>query len=184
MSKSTELVVRDTASTELDQTRRDRRPTKPRRAGLWVLIAIVAVVAIAGVALIGNALHWLEPTGQLSAGATDVPVGGPRAVDPSAPAPVIGDFVVTPEAAECSDDRGGATAPLSFSWDSSDADRAWIGIGTSDASISPTAEVPLESDGWTEIQFACFSSEENYTLTVQGPGGTTSATITVFRSMI
>ncbi len=180
MSKSTELVVRDAASTELESTRRDRRETKPpRKVGLWVLLSIVAVAVIAGVAVIGNALHWLEPTGQLSAGTTDAPVGGERAVDPSAPAPVIGDFAVSPETAECSDDRGGATAPLSFSWTSTDADRAWIGVGTSDASISPTAEVPVSSDGWTDLEYECFSAEQNYTLTVQGPGGTTSMIITV-----
>ena len=180
MDKSTDLVTLDATSTAVETTRRDRRSTKPpRRVGLWVLVAVLVLAVGSGVFLLGNAFGWLEPTGELSSGSVDEPVGGTRPVDASAPAPVIGAFSVTPEAAECTEDRGGATAPLSFSWDSTDADRAWIGVGTSDASISPTAEVPLSSDGWTEIEFECFSAEQNYTLTVQGPGGTTSSMITV-----
>lgn len=179
MNTSTDLV-----STSPEQN--EGGPVAPRpRKGLALLIGLVILAVVAAGAGVAVGYGWLAPTDSVAPEvAVDVPAEGAREIDPNAPAPVINDFAVAPEMAECADDHGGETAPLSFTWDSSDADRAWIGVGTSDASISPTAEVPLSSDGWTELAFECFLDSSDYTLTVQGPGGTTSVMITVQRALI
>lgn len=179
MNTTTDLVRAARESKELE-------PIAPRpRWRLAMIIGLLVLAVVAGGGFIAAGYGWLAPTGPAEPGvALDVPVDGAREIDPDAPAPVIADFAVTPAVAECADDHGGETAPLTFTWVSSDADRAWIGIGTSDASISPTAEVPVSSEGWTDLPFECFLDATDYTLTVQGPGGTTSVQITVQRTII
>ena len=176
---TTELAPVEKTSTEVEAI-----APRPRKR-LALLIGLVVLALVAGGVFVAAGYGWLAPIAPAEPGvALDVPVDGVREVDPDAATPVIGDFAITPAVAECADDHGGETAPLTFTWNSSDADRAWIGVGTSDASISPTAEVPLSSDGWTELEFECFLDSSDYTLTVQGPGGTTSVQITVQRTII
>lgn len=179
MNTTTDLVQPTRESKELE-------PSAPRpRKRLALLIGLIVLAVVAGGVFVAAGYGWLAPTAPAEPTiALDVPVDGVREIDPDAPAPVIGDFAIAPEVAECADDHGGETAPLTFTWSSSDADRAWIGVGTSDASISPTAEVPLSSDGWTDLEFECHLDSSDYTLTVQGPGGTTSVQITVLRTII
>ena len=101
---------------------------------------------------------------------------------PAAGAPVISSFAVQPEAAMCPDERD-SVVPLTFSWRSEGADRAWIGVNTSDASVQPTAEVATSTDGFTSVSFACRDADQVFTLTVQGAGGTVSSTIAVAREL-
>ncbi len=98
-------------------------------------------------------------------------------------APVIDAFAVSTTAAECTDDRS-ATVPLSFTWNTTGAGEAWIGVGTTDASAVPSAAVPPSSGGYTGLAFSCRDEEQLYTLTVRGPGGTTSSSVTVARSLL
>ena len=98
-------------------------------------------------------------------------------------APVIDAFAVSTTSAECADDRS-ATAALIFTWSATGADEAWIGVGTTDASAVPFAAVPPSSEGYTGLGFACREEEQLYTLTVRGPGGTTSTSVTVARSLL
>jgi hypothetical protein len=98
-------------------------------------------------------------------------------------APVIDAFAVSTTSAECADDRS-ATAALVFTWSATGADEAWIAVGTTDASAVPSAAVPPSSEGYTGLAFACREEEQLYTLTVRGPGGTTSTSVTVARSLL
>jgi hypothetical protein len=104
------------------------------------------------------------------------------AAPPAANAPVIDDFTVDPVVAACSDERE-STVPLRFSWSTSGADRAWIGVATSDASVQPTAEVATDDAAYTGVSFACRDADQVFTLTVQGSGGTTSRTIAIPREL-
>ncbi len=104
------------------------------------------------------------------------------AAPPAASAPAIDDFSVDPVVAVCSDDRE-STVPLRFSWSTSGADRAWIGVATSDASVQPTAEVPTDATAYTDVSFACRDAEQVFTLSVQGSGGVTSRTIAIPREL-
>ncbi len=106
----------------------------------------------------------------------------PAPAPPVEGAPVIAAFAVQPETAVCPDERD-SVVPLTFSWRSEGADRAWIGVATSDASVQPTAEVSTATDGFTSISFACRDADQVFTLTVQGAGGTVSRTIAVARDL-
>ena len=100
----------------------------------------------------------------------------------SAKTPVISAFSVEPAVAACPDDRA-STVPLTFSWTTAGAERAWIGIATSDAAAQPAAEVDLTSAGFSELAFACSVADQVFTLTVQAAGGTVSETIAIPREL-
>ncbi|MEX0153498.1 hypothetical protein [Microbacterium sp. LMI1-1-1.1] len=120
-----------------------------------------------------------------SASPSTAPEAAPEAAAPpvaaSAAAPTIPVFEADTVAVSCPDERE-STVPLTFRWSSDGAERAWIGIATSDASVQPFAEVPLTADGYTDIAYACRDADQVYTLTVQGSGGTTSSTVAVSRA--
>lgn len=107
-------------------------------------------------------------------------VAPPAPVEPADGAPTITRFTVEPAEALCPDERA-STVPLTFAWDSEGGERAWIGAGTTDASLQPTAEVALSAEGYADISFACSDADQVFALTVTGPGGTTSSTIAVPR---
>lgn len=124
------------------------------------------------------------PSGPASS--TEPPTAGdaPGNTGASAPAsPLIGAFAVSTTSAQCADDRS-ATAALTFTWSATGADDAWIGVGTTDASVVPSAAVPVSSDGYAGLAFDCREEEQLYTLTVRGPGGTTSSSVSVTRSLL
>ncbi|MFL2000161.1 hypothetical protein [Microbacterium sp. A1-JK] len=122
-----------------------------------------------------------SPTGPPADGDAPGSVGAPGPAESTAP--VIAAFAVSTTVAECADDRS-ATVPLAFTWTATGADEAWIGVGTTDASVVPSAAVPLSSDGYTELAFACGDEEQLYTLTVRGASGTTSSSVLVTRSLL
>ena len=122
-----------------------------------------------------------SPTEPTADGDAPGSVGAPGPAESTAP--VIAAFAVSTTAAECADDRS-ATVPLAFTWTATGADEAWIGVGTTDASVVPSAAVPLSSDGYTELAFACGDEEQLYTLTVRGASGTTSSSVLVTRSLL
>lgn len=115
-----------------------------------------------------------------AASAAPTPTAAPSA--PAQPTATISSFAVTPEIAACPDERG-STAPLTFTWESSGGERAWIGVGTNDASAQPFAEVSLTSSGYTDVVYECRGAEQLFTLTVQGPDGSVSSSLSVVREI-
>ena len=120
-----------------------------------------------------------------AAATTEPPASGAPPTAPAPPAagaPVISSFTVQPETVRCPDERD-STVPLIFSWRSEGAERAWIGVNTSDASVQPAAEVAASAEGYAGISFACRDADQIFTLTVQGSGGTVSSTIAIAREL-
>lgn len=176
----------------------DAAPAGRRR---WPILAGAGALIVAGVAI---GVWALVPPAQPGPGATTPPSAAspspsasasasaqaaePPAAPTSAPpaqnagpaAPVVEGFTVSSESVTCADERSDAS-PLTFSWSSTDATRAWIGIGTNDASVQPSAEVPLSASGYAEIAYDCRDPEQLFTLTVEGPGGRTSGSLSVTR---
>lgn len=84
-------------------------------------------------------------------------------------------------AVECPDDT--SSVPLTFTWASTGAERAWIGVGTNDAQANPFAEVPT-SGTFEDISFQCSNASEVYTVTLDDGAGTlTNATVTLVREL-
>ena len=206
-SPSTDLVVRETS--ELVATRKAEREEKKKRRMLGWLIGGGAAVVIAALVVSSITLGWFAPATTSDAGgpiappnsspsatpgATDAAAGGSTDAGAGAgettetepvgpPAPVVETFTLTPEVAECEDDRN-ATVPLSFSWTTTGADRGWFGEAVSDASLEPTAEIPTSAEGWSDVSFQCRYTERDFTITFEGPGGKTSYSVTVQRVLL
>jgi hypothetical protein len=124
-----------------------------------------------------------SPASEASTASAPASASAPSA-PPSVPTegPVISAFSVEPTVAACPDDRA-STVPLTFSWSSESAERAWIGVGTTDASAQPAAEVDLSSAGFSDLVFACSDADQVFTLTVQSGAGTVSETIAITREL-
>lgn len=172
-------------------------PRPPRRAALAVGSALVLggiALAIWAVTTTGSTSPEAQPPSVSTATvASTSPVAETSPASPPASAastpptvstggPVISAFSVEPTVAACPDDRD-STVPLTFSWTSEGAERAWIGIATSDASVQPAAEVGLSSAGFSGLVFACSDADQVFTLTVQGAGDTVSETIAITREL-
>ncbi len=182
------------------------RPASPHR-GRRAALAAGAALVVGGIALTVWALTTTGASAPQAPSSSDVAVSpAPTTVTPStsvpstsssapsAPSaastpppagsdvPVIGAFAVVPTVAACPDDRA-STVPLTFTWSSEGADRAWIGIGTTDASVQPAAEVDPNTSGFSGLTFACSDADEVFTLTVRGAGGTVSETIAITREL-
>jgi len=196
----------------LDSDRDDASAPPENRTRRRAAVAIGALLVVAGIALAiwaiaaavrapeGQNVPVTAPSATAAASpaqTTVAPSAAPSAtavaepsasiapvapVPPAADAPVISSFTVQPEVAVCPDERD-SVVPLTFSWRSEGADRAWIGVNTSDASVQPTAEVATSTDGFTSVSFACRDADQVFTLTVQGAGGTVSSTIAVAREL-
>lgn len=173
-------------------------PASPRRRRRTA-IAIGSALVVGGVALAVWAVTATgtaapeTPSAPAVAASAPVPTSAapvssvPASVASTPPAastadPVISSFSVEPTVAACPDDRA-STVPLTFSWTSEGAERAWIGVGTTDASAQPAAEVDLASGGFSGLAFACSDTDQVFTLTVQGGGATVSETIAITREL-
>lgn len=173
-------------------------PLPRRRAVIAVGSALVVggvALAVWAVASTGSTAPAAQPTSPVTGSTASTAPSGASAAGSSVPAPaastppsafeegpMISAFSVEPTVAACPDDRA-STVPLTFSWTSDGAERAWIGVGTSDASAQPAAEVDLSSDGFTGLAFACGDADQVFTLTVQGAGRTVSETIAMTREL-
>lgn len=117
-----------------------------------------------------------SPTPEPGTSVTAAPVA------PGESGPAITSFTVSPVTAHCRDERAG-TMPLTFAWTSEGAERAWIGVGTTDASLQPYAEVALADAAYTGLTFACNTPQKVFTLTVEGEAGRTSRSVMVTRQL-
>lgn len=165
----------------------DTGGTRKRRWLMWgaiiVILVLVVGLVIALFALNGSDSNP-EPTTtatQSTAPTQEPAPPAPPAPDPTQPveeqeAPVITAFDVTPTSVVCT---GGESIPLTFTWSSTDATEGWIGVGTNDAQAAPYDSVSPGGGSYSDIAFQCGQDSQTYALTVSGPGGTVSQSITV-----
>ena len=102
-----------------------------------------------------------------------------------APEPVVATFTsFTPAdgtAVLCDGDN--LTTPLEFAWTSDDAERAWIGQGTTNAKNDPTSKVD-PSGTYSKFEFSCEVESQVYTVTLESADGElTSQSVTLVRQL-
>jgi hypothetical protein len=66
---------------------------------------------------------------------------------------------------------------VTVQWSTTGGTKAWFGIQTSDAEANPYGSVDLS--GSVTVNYPCTEATQLYTITVEGPGGKTSRSITV-----
>jgi hypothetical protein len=110
--------------------------------------------------------------------------GGEAPPPPANPAPVITSFggtnaVICPTPSEAPVPGQGSAEPptVSLSWTGTGADSAFFGIGTEDAQAEPYSGVGVNDS--IAVDFQCPQASQIYTITLVGPGGATSRTVTV-----
>ncbi|MET0992163.1 MAG: hypothetical protein ABWX66_07190, partial [Lacisediminihabitans sp.] len=82
--------------------------------------------------------------------------------------------------AGCSSDSGDVA--LTFTWGSTDAKTAYIGVGTTDAKQNPYASNLPPTDTYTELNYDCSLESQVYTVTLENAAGlTTNRTVTITR---
>lgn len=167
-------------------------PDEGRRSRRWLVWGAIIVIVLLVIALV-IALFALNgsgedpaPTTTTSASATTEPTEvapappAPPAPEPSEPeqqaAPEITAFEVSPTTVDCT---AGGSVPLVFTWSSIDATEGWIGVGTNDAQAAPFDQISPGGGSYSGISFQCGTEQQTYALTVSGPGGTVSQTVTV-----
>lgn len=81
----------------------------------------------------------------------------------------------------CPDDA--SEVPLTFSWTSTDAERAWIAAGETDARANPDEEVD-PSGTYRDLVFDCSRETEIYTVSLENPqGDLTNQSVTLRRAL-
>ena len=183
--------------------RGDARPTaidRPSRAPMIALIVIGALlVAALAIYLISVASRSDRPapiagtSASATPSATPTPTATPSATPTPtptptptvAPEPVVATFTsFTPAdgtAVLCDGDT--LTTPLEFTWTSDDAERAWIGQGTTNAKNDPTSKVD-PSGTYSKFEFSCEVESQVYTVTLESADGElTSQSVTLVRQL-
>jgi hypothetical protein len=85
-----------------------------------------------------------------------------------------------PSSAQCAE--GEDNAPLSFSWSSDTAVRAYLGVGTQNAALNPTVSDLPPTATYDDLEFDCAVASQVYTVTLEDELGTlASRTVTVTR---
>lgn len=124
---------------------------------------------------------------------TPTPTPTPSATVPPPPPPSnateINSFTVSNQTVHCNTEAPNPSPqPISFSWDTSNADTVYFGVNTNDASQGPLFDnLPQDGNsqddfpaGYNDFEYPCPSEQTQYTLTVVGPGGAkASKTVTV-----
>ena len=164
---------------------------KKKRTLMWWLIGIGAALLITLVVLLimlfgGADEPAVAPTPtETSASPTPEPEPSeepePTPTETVAPPPVTGPTFATfsaPSNAEC--EEGDDEAPLSFSWSSSDATTAYIGVGTQNAALNPTFSDLPPTATFDELSYDCGVASQVYTVTLEdAEGRLTSNTVTI-----
>jgi hypothetical protein len=166
--------------------------TEKSKAPLYWLIGIGAALLIAIVILLIVLLGGdddeqpvTEPTTSEtpieSPTPSETPIAEPEeTVAPPAPAsPTFATFSA-PSSAECQD--GEEQIPLTFTWSSTDAVRAFIGVQTTNAKDSPFASDLPPTHTFTNITYNCQQDSQVYTVTLEDAAGALAhETVTVTR---
>jgi len=155
-------------------------------AALLVAIVILLIVMFGGD---GDEQPVAEPTSSETPSVTPTPSETPSAepepepeetVAPPPPAsPTFATFSA-PSSADCQD--GEEQIPLTFSWSSTDAARAFIGVATTNAKDSPFASDLPPTHTFTELEYNCQDASQVYTVTLEDAAGALAhETVTVTR---
>ena len=170
-------------------------PPKNNRTLLYWLIGIGAVLLVAVIALLvwlfagdgaGDAQPTATPTPSATPAETPTPIPTPEPTQTPTPTPEPTETPVTPTfatfsaptSANC--EEGDDDAPLSFSWSSSDAVRAYLGVGTQNAAINPTVSDLPPTATYTDLDYDCSVASQVYTVTLEDElGSLASRSVTI-----
>ena len=169
-------------------------PAKTSRTLLYWLIGIGAVLLVAVIVLLvwlfasgdDDAAPTATPTPSATPTATPTPTPTPTPTQSPTPtpeptaAPVSPTFATfsAPTSAECQE--GDDDAPLTFSWSSSDAVRAYLGVGTQNAAINPTVSDLPPTATYTDLDYDCSVASQVYTVTLEDElGSLASRSVTI-----
>ena len=171
-------------------------PKKKSRALLWWLIGIGAALVIAVIVLLVMLFAGDDepaPVASSSPTASVEPVPEPEPSETEAPpepepsptappvaaSPTFATFSA-PSSAQC--EEGEDNAPLSFSWSSDNAVRAYLGVGTQNAALNPTVSDLPPTATYDDLEFECAVASQVYTVTLEDELGTlASRTVTITR---
>jgi hypothetical protein len=169
-------------------------PPKKNRALLYWLIGIGAALLVAVIVLLvllfSGGGDEPEPTAEPTPSATPTEQPTPSAEPTQEPTPTpeptqapAGPTFATfsaPTSANCAEDDD--EAPLSFSWSSDDAVRAYLGVGTQNAAINPTVSDLPPTATYTDLAYDCGVASQVYTVTLEDEAGAlASRTVTITR---
>jgi hypothetical protein len=163
-------------------------PEKKPHVLLWWLIGIGAALLITVIVLLvilfSGGDPEPEPTADPTPTQTEEPTPEPS-VEPEPsptvePAPVSPSFesFEAPTSANC--EEGADDAPLTFSWASNDAERAYIGVQTTNAKLAPYASDLPPVFTFTDLAYQCDQDSQIYTVTLEDAAGAiASETVTI-----
>jgi hypothetical protein len=180
------------SSTSTSTSTPTKKPDEPKKKHtlMWWLIGIGAALLIALIVLLitlfgGADEPAVAPTPTESSAApepeptpSDEPEPAPTAtVAPPVTSPTFATFTA-PANAAC--EEGEDEAPLTFSWSSSDATTAYIGVGTQNAALNPTFSDLPPTATFEELAYDCSVASQVYTVTLEdSEGRLASNTVTV-----
>lgn len=169
-----------------------KTPDEPKKKHtlMWWLIGIGAALLIALIVLLitlfgGADEPAVAPTPTESSAApepeptpSEEPEPEPtQTVAPPVTSPTFATFTA-PANAAC--EEGEDEAPLTFSWSSSDATTAYIGVGTQNAALNPTFSDLPPTATFDELSYDCSVPSQVYTVTLEdSEGRLASNTVTV-----
>jgi hypothetical protein len=180
-------------------------PTEPpqSRRTLVILIVVGAVLLVAILVLVlllltrtigGGAAASTSPSPSVSTSASPSPSPSitpsaspspspspsPTQTTPPAPAnPTFASFSAQ-SSAGCSSNSG--EVALTFTWGSTDAKTAYIGVGTTNAKQDPYAGNLPPTDTYTDLTYDCTQASQVYTVTLENAAGLiTNRTVTITR---
>lgn len=171
-------------------------PEEGRKRGMLIaLIAIAAAILLALIVLIvvlvgntGSPEASPTPTATLSESPSPTPEetespepsASPSATTPPPPPPQSPSFATFsgPDRASCPDTS--SAVAITWSWSSTNAVRAWFGIGTTDARAEPFESVPTTVT--YTFNYQCSEPSQIYTVTLEDSAGrVTHATVEIVR---
>ncbi|GAB2448754.1 hypothetical protein HD599_001871 [Conyzicola lurida] len=167
-------------------------PAKKSRTALRWLIGIGAALLVAVIVLLvilfgGDPEPEPTATATPTATAQPTPTPSPSPTEEPEPTPTVEpvasptfDSFEAPTTADC--EEGDDDAPLTFSWSSSNAERAFIGVQTTDAKLAPYASDLPPVFTYTDLAYQCDQESQIYTVTLEDAAGSTkSETVTITR---
>ena len=183
---------RSSTSTSASTSTSTKKTDEPKKKHtlMWWLIGIGAALLIALIVLLitlfgGADEPAVAPTPTESSAApepeptpSDEPEPEPtQTVAPPVTSPTFATFTA-PANAAC--EEGEDEAPLTFSWSSSDATTAYIGVGTQNAALNPTFSDLPPTATFEELNYDCSVASQVYTVTLEdSEGRLASNTVTV-----
>ena len=171
------------------------QPPTTSRGGLYALIAVGVALLIAVIVVVFMLLNRGDadptpvqsgtpsPTASPSPSATPSPTPTPTpsetpTEEPEPPAvvgPTFDSFTAQPSAG-CVE--GETAKPITFSWSSSNAETAYIGVATTNAKSEPY-ESGLDPVDTFTLDYQCELATQVYTVTIENPDGVTHQTVTI-----